>query len=70
MDHYKLFIGGEFVEGSGGERFETIDPGSGQPVATVARATEADAKRAVEAARHAFDSGVWSARRSCSSLRT
>src|SRR5215471_4797177 len=60
MDHYKLFIGGEFVEGSGRERFETIDPGSGQPVATVARATEADARRAVDAARQAFDSGVWS----------
>jgi acyl-CoA reductase-like NAD-dependent aldehyde dehydrogenase/alcohol dehydrogenase class IV len=63
MDHYKLFIGGEFVEGAGGERFETIDPGSGQPVATVARATEADAKRAVDAARRAFDSGVWSKKR-------
>ena len=60
MDHYRLFIGGEFVEGSSGERFETLDPGSGQPVATVARATEADARRAVDAARQAFDSGVWS----------
>jgi acyl-CoA reductase-like NAD-dependent aldehyde dehydrogenase/alcohol dehydrogenase class IV len=60
MDHYKLFIGGEFVEGSGGERFETLDPGSGQPVATVARATESDARHAVDAARRAFDSGVWS----------
>ncbi|HEX4340949.1 MAG TPA: aldehyde dehydrogenase family protein [Polyangiaceae bacterium] len=60
MDHYRLFIGGEFVEGASGERFETFDPGSGNPVATVARATEADAKRAVDVARKTFDSGVWS----------
>src|ERR1041385_8783993 len=26
MDHYKLFIGGEFVEGASGERFETNSP--------------------------------------------
>jgi aldehyde dehydrogenase (NAD+) len=60
MDHYKLFIGGEFVDGQRGERFESIDPGSGQPLATVAKATEEDANAAVDAARKAFDSGVWS----------
>ena len=60
MDHYRLFIGGELVEGARGEKFETIDPGSGQPIATVARASEADANAAVDAARRAFDSGVWS----------
>jgi acyl-CoA reductase-like NAD-dependent aldehyde dehydrogenase/alcohol dehydrogenase class IV len=60
MDHYRLFIGGELVEGARGETFETIDPGSGQPIATVAKASEADANAAVDAARKAFDSGVWS----------
>src|SRR5262249_27225639 len=60
MDHYKLFTGGELVDGAAGETFETIDPGSGQPIATVARASETDANAAVEAARAAFDSGVWS----------
>ncbi len=60
MDHYKLFIGGEFVEAASGKRAETLDPGTGQSVATLAIGAGADAKAAVEAARRAFDSGEWS----------
>jgi acyl-CoA reductase-like NAD-dependent aldehyde dehydrogenase/alcohol dehydrogenase class IV len=60
MDHYKLFIDGKFVEAASGKTFETIDPGSGVPIATVARAGAADAEAAIAAARRAFDSGVWS----------
>src|SRR6185436_15161046 len=60
MDHYRLFIGGELVESARGETFETIDFGSAQPIATVARASEVDANAVVDAARRAFDSGVWS----------
>ena len=29
MEHYKLFIDGEFVEAASGDVFETIDPGTG-----------------------------------------
>ena len=60
MDHYKLFIDGEFVEAADGSKFETIDPGTGQPFATVAKAGIADAEAAIKAARKAFDSGIWS----------
>ena len=60
MDHYKLFIDGEFVEARDGRRFESIDPGTGQPIATVAQAGKADAQAAIEAARRAFDKGDWS----------
>jgi len=60
MDHYKLFIDGKFVDAASGKTFESIDPGSGAPFATVARAGAADAEAAIEAARKAFDSGVWS----------
>ncbi len=60
MDHYKLFIDGEFVEAADGATFESIDPGSGMPIATVAKAGKADAEAAIAAARRAFDSGVWS----------
>ena len=28
MDHYKLFIDGEFVEAQSGATFESIDPGT------------------------------------------
>ncbi len=60
MDHYKLFINGEFVEAANGATFESIDPGTGMPIATVAKAGKADAEAAIAAARQAFDSGVWS----------
>ena len=60
MDHYKLFIDGEFVEAADGKVFETYDPGTDQPIATVAQAGAADAEAAIMAARRAFDSGVWS----------
>ncbi|MGA2781316.1 MAG: aldehyde dehydrogenase family protein [Smithella sp.] len=60
MDHHKLFIDGEFVEAASGDVFETIDPGTGMPFATVAKAGKADAEAAIAAARRSFDSGVWS----------
>ena len=60
MDHYKLFIDGEFVDARDGKTFESIDPGTGLPIATVARAGKADAEAAIEAARRAFDKGDWS----------
>jgi len=60
MDHYKLFINGEFVDAASGKAFETIDPGTNLPIATVAQAGEAEAEAAIMAARKAFDSGIWS----------
>ena len=60
MEHYKLFIDGEFVDARDGKTFESIDPGTGLPIATVAQAGKADAEAAIEAARRAFDRGDWS----------
>ena len=60
MEVYKLFINGEFVDGQDGGIFESIDPGTGQSIATVARGGKADAEAAVAAARMAFDRGNWS----------
>jgi len=54
---YGLFIGGDFVDGSG-DRFKTIDPSSEEVLAEVAAASEADVDAAVAAARKAFRS--WS----------
>jgi aldehyde dehydrogenase (NAD+) len=58
-DHYQLFIGGEFVDAASGETFETFDPSTGEPVATVALAGTDDVDRAVGAARAAADEGPW-----------
>ena len=60
MEQYKLFIDGEFVDAASGNTFESIDPGTGVPVAEVAMAGAEDAEAAIMAARKAFDSGVWS----------
>ncbi|MBK8468829.1 MAG: aldehyde dehydrogenase family protein [Candidatus Phosphoribacter sp.] len=54
---YGLFIGGEFVDGSG-EAFTTVNPATEEPLAEVAEATTADVDRAVKAARAAYR-GVW-----------
>jgi aldehyde dehydrogenase (NAD+) len=55
----KLFIGGRFVEPTGGEYFDTVDPSTGKPLARVAQASDADVDAAVRAAREAFP--AWSA---------
>jgi acyl-CoA reductase-like NAD-dependent aldehyde dehydrogenase len=60
MESYKMFIDGEFVDAASGETKLTINPCTEEPVAEVPVGTADDARRAVAAARKAFDSGVWS----------
>lgn len=58
-EHTSLYIGGEFIDSDSGETFTTTDPTTNQELASVARGTEADVNRAVEAAWDAFDT-EWS----------
>ena len=51
---FSLFIGGEWVESDGGERFDTLRPSDGSTLASVTQASAADVERAVGAARRAF----------------
>jgi acyl-CoA reductase-like NAD-dependent aldehyde dehydrogenase len=53
---HRQFIGGEWVDASGGETFDDLDPFTGDVVAHVPAAGRNDAKRAVEAAAAAFPS--------------
>ncbi|HEY7148480.1 MAG TPA: aldehyde dehydrogenase family protein [Gaiellaceae bacterium] len=55
---YLLFINGESSESSGGDPKQLTEPATGEPLATVAMAAEADIDRAVEAARGALE-GDW-----------
>jgi acyl-CoA reductase-like NAD-dependent aldehyde dehydrogenase len=48
------FIGGEWVQAWSGRTFDDLDPWSGEIVARVAAGDAWDARRAVEAAQHAF----------------
>src|SRR5947207_7785698 len=55
---YGLFINGEPGEAQAGETRELSEPATGEPLARVAMAGEADVDRAVDAARAALD-GPW-----------
>jgi len=55
---YGLFIGGEFVDGSGSS-FKSVSPATEEVLAEIAEATEADVDRAVGAARRAY-ARTWS----------
>jgi aldehyde dehydrogenase (NAD+) len=60
VEQYKLFINGKFQDAASGKTFESVDPGTEAPIATIAQAGKADAEAAIAAARRAFNSGVWS----------
>ncbi len=53
------YIGGRFVEGRSGGRFETLDPATNKPITDVAEGRADDIDAAVAAARKAFDEGPW-----------
>lgn len=60
MEKYLLYIDGEFREASDGGTFQAYNPATGESIAEIARATVEDTQAAIDAARTAFDSGVWS----------
>jgi acyl-CoA reductase-like NAD-dependent aldehyde dehydrogenase len=55
----RLFIGGEWQDAASGRTFESINPATGEVLATVAEADASDVDRAVSAARAAFEEGAW-----------
>lgn len=55
----RMFIGGRWEESADGGTFQTLDPGAGAPLATVAEGKAADVDRAVRAARKAFNETGW-----------
>ncbi|MCL4205239.1 MAG: aldehyde dehydrogenase [Pirellulaceae bacterium] len=54
------FIDGAFVEAQSAKTFTTENPATGKPLAQIAECDVPDVDRAVQAARKAFESGVWS----------
>ncbi|HEY5127755.1 MAG TPA: aldehyde dehydrogenase family protein [Bradyrhizobium sp.] len=55
----KMLIDGKWVEAASSKRFETLNPATGELLATVAEGDVEDINRAVAAARRAFE-GAWS----------
>ena len=45
-DAYRLLIDGELTDAASGETFDSIDPSTGQPLASVAKGGAEDARQA------------------------
>ena len=60
MTAYKLLIDGELVGSSTGKLVDDINPATGEVIAQVPESSLEDMRRAVAAARVAFDDGRWS----------
>lgn len=56
----RLFIDGKFVEAVDGQRFNPVNPATGQPITEMALGTAKDIDLAVKAARWAYKNSVWS----------
>jgi 1-pyrroline dehydrogenase len=54
VTRYKNFVGGEWVDSTGGETMEVVNPATGESIAEVPRGTAEDVERAVEAAKRAW----------------
>jgi 1-pyrroline dehydrogenase len=55
VKHYQMFVGGQWTDATGGETQNVVNPATGEVMAEVPKATEADVERAVGAARKAFE---------------
>jgi betaine-aldehyde dehydrogenase len=56
---YQMYIAGEWVDAESGETYDVTDPSTEEVVATVPKGGVADAEKAAQRAREAFDHGPW-----------
>src|SRR4030081_3471856 len=54
----QMFVGGEWIDGSGSESQQVINPATGEVIAEVPKGTKADVDRAVAAARKAYQNRI------------
>src|SRR5881397_2696494 len=59
----RMLIDGKLVEADSGKRFENINPANEEVLGEVADASATDMRRAIAAARRAFDETDWSTNR-------
>jgi acyl-CoA reductase-like NAD-dependent aldehyde dehydrogenase len=55
MSDYRCYINGAWCEAQSGATYDAMNPGTGEPFATIAKGGREDAKRAVAAANEAFE---------------
>src|SRR3954466_10413351 len=56
---YKLYIDGAWVDSFGDETVDVLNPATEEVIGTVPQASREDVRRAITAARRAFDEGPW-----------
>ena len=56
----RAFIDGKYVDAIDGQKFENINPATGETLCSVAKCNYKDVDLAVKASRKAFESGIWS----------
>ena len=56
----RAFINGKYVDAIDGQKFETINPATGDVLCSVAKCNSKDVDLAVKVSRKVFNSGVWS----------
>ena len=56
----RAFINGKYVNAIDGNKFETINPATGEKLCAVAKCNHKDVDLAVKVSRKSFNSGVWS----------
>ena len=56
---FDLYVDGKWGSGEGSGVIDVIDPATEESIGQVPEATVGDARRAIEAARRAFDDGPW-----------
>ena len=59
VQSYKMYINGRWVGADSGEYIEVLNPATEKPIARVPKGGKSDVKKAIEAAREAFDKGGW-----------
>ena len=60
LEHYKMFINGEWSDSEYSSTFESINPSTGKPWAVIPEASANDVNHAVTSAYNAFNEGEWS----------
>ena len=56
----RAFIDGKYVDAIDGQKFENINPATGETLCSVAKCNYKDVDLAVKASKKAFESGIWS----------
>jgi len=59
LEEQKVFIDGEWTTASKGDTYSIINPSTGKTFVKCQKCDAEDAKKAIDAARDAFDNGPW-----------